>query len=1047
MKLLKVYIFIFLFFSKLIFAQDFSRYSNRLPNILYYDADDDIKINVKLGLIELNKNASFLLGNVFISADKIIILKNEGMISAEGKVRLIYNKEKATASRIIFDLKTNQLRLDNAQIFSDPYSTDEVVSKEVLGITKAELAFDSERAKRTLEIEHNLLLIRDEYANLKSIQINNKNDNDINDKIKSIISRYSQMLARYTRTRFQPNSYLAGLSDKDKERYLKRREAVKQFNIENPEISKSILNFQPISSYVSVAASQIIQKNDGTFILNNAIVTPCHCSSIGEPPLYGFSSNNAQIEMGQYLTLQGTTLDIFSVPLFYSPWFKVSIKNKRESGFLYPSGYASNNAGSVLTVPFFITLGDHADSTVTYNHYSDRGNAFELELRHQLNTDNNHAGTKSQFYSNTKYIKDKKYSTDYHINSERIDNYIRQNPQEKNNYEFFRGVDRTTRWSTEESFQLPIYDNYSLKGNGLFVSDSNFLSDFSSNSSITDPNKIVTGDTTSASMRFLPHELDAEYYGDNFVLSIRGQGQQDLFAYIGHSDSIRLPKIEYSLLPKRYLNSLFVIENNTSVENVVLPDGGLPYIYNNNLSSLDRIYLEGKRIYSTSTLSVPLPYNDYINASASVSIVGVQYYFPSTLEYSAEKPYQGYLKYDLKTDVPIYFRHDLYDQSGFTNGSIVETLSPFVSINYIPNVIRSSNFPNTYSLWYSQDSTSSSGMTPLGMNLPNNSLTTSAYLNFGVSSSLKIRKAHFVKSDVIIDRFSKEKSPPVADIDYLVELAKEKNIKVTETPMSIFEFSTESESSEVYKGWAEKELNGYYLAVQKNEMAQNFIWPTSSSTEIRTELDITPIKVSLYSNYNFLAQETANQQNKNAGSLLLPFPVTHYGDIIGELDWDLNPLLNIKGNYLFSYSPVYRRYNSSSYGINTTLPYHVNISYNYSYQYILPPNMLEFVKKSQNFAGIEYSPRKWATVGFQWSYSEDPTAIMVDTTSGRAYGSSYYVTLTGFQDCLDVILARNKAPGTPERQSTYVIGLNLKIFGFSTGYEDVGDYINRRLQN
>ena len=51
------------------------------------------------------------------------------------------------------------------------------------------------------------------------------------------------------------------------------------------------------------------------------------------PDLWLWSSENAKIEMDNYITMTDVTLDIFSIPIFYSPWLKFPIKNKRESGF------------------------------------------------------------------------------------------------------------------------------------------------------------------------------------------------------------------------------------------------------------------------------------------------------------------------------------------------------------------------------------------------------------------------------------------------------------------------------------------------------------------------------------------------------------------------------------------------------------------------------------------------------------------------------------------------------------------------------------------
>ena len=349
-KFLLPYIFfIFLNFEKS-FAQEFFN-NSLIPNLVFYDANS-ININKTNEAFELNGNAIILIGNIYVSANNIILQKKVGIVTAEGNVNLISNKQKAIASRIVIDLYTKQLRMDDAKIISDPKETDEKFSELTLGISKAEIAYEVSKDTRTKEIESELKELREEYARIQNLKKFKKNNNEVNsERIKEITAKYARLLARLTRTQFQPNAFLAKLSQKDKEKLLDRRFAVEKFKAENPEIVQKIANFSSINGYVKVAASQIIQKDNDTLILNNSIITPCNCSPLNEPPIYGFSSENAKIEIDNYITMRDVTVDFFTVPVFYSPWLKFPIKNKRESGFLTPSSYTSTNAGSATIIP------------------------------------------------------------------------------------------------------------------------------------------------------------------------------------------------------------------------------------------------------------------------------------------------------------------------------------------------------------------------------------------------------------------------------------------------------------------------------------------------------------------------------------------------------------------------------------------------------------------------------------------------------------------------------------------------------------------------
>ncbi len=1016
--------------------------SSNLPSIIYYDADDRIEANKNTGNLALEGNASLLLGNLYITARKIIVLKSEDILTAEGNVKFIYNKQKGIASKIIVDLATKQIRMDNAQIFSDPSIIDDSVSKEVLGLSKAEVVFDQDKTTRAKEIRIQLKLIRNEYTNLRNLLEIKRNDQKIQEKINILLVRYSQLLARYSRTQYQPNAYLAAIPEREKERFLKRREAVEKFNKENPDIVNQIANFNPIPGYVSVSASQIIQKDNQTFILNNAIITPCHCSSYGEPPIFGFSTQKAKIDVGNYITMQGSTFDILSFPLLYSPWFKLSIKNKRETGFLYPGGYATNNAGQSISVPFFLVLGDHADSTLTYQNFSSRGSQFSSEFRAQINEEAPGPNQLSQLYSQFQVIQDKQYNSDLLSNNAKIDST--SNPS---SYENYRGKTLTNRWYTENSINIPISYWSSFKLNGQFVSDNTYLADFSA-STLVDPTAVVSGDTTSASRRFLAQEVDTEYYGSNSILSIRAQGQQDLFTQNPGNTPIRLPRLEYTLLPKRYFNSPFVFSNDTTFENVLRTMvGGNNYLVNNYFikdiqprklipgvkDSIDP-YVEGKRLYTSSTLSLPLAANDYVNASVSVTATGTQYYFPAANPYGPIKPYLGYMQYSANLDAPIFSRLNIKGDEN-ESGSITQNTVPYVKFNYIPNIIRSLDFPKTFQAWYAQD----------GLNL-----ATSASLTLGINTSWTVKKQKYAKSsDGVINRFLQTKEPPVGNLQYFTDVIQAKQLNIANKPDAIFQFSSEIDANKVFESWAKKELENYYNEALIEDVNQRYTWPENNYYALASDLEITPISISISTSYNFMADKTANELNENLGDYNpAPYPVTTYGNINGSLNWNLFPLFVLDGSIAVDYSQVYKRLVGVTSSFNTTLPYNIGLNYTHALQYVVSTSTSStFIEKTQDSVGVSYNPLVWLLFGFKWSYSTDPSATPPDTSNGKNYVSVYYVNIANVQDCLDIVIERSKPPGIPENQATYLIGVNLKLFGRPLGKKYVGDYLNRRLQN
>ncbi|KAB8030679.1 LPS-assembly protein LptD [Fluviispira multicolorata] len=1020
-KLLRIF-FIFLFHLEAYSQQPINNI--QIPNLIYYDANN-ITLNKNEQNIILDGDATFLLGNSYLSAKKIIFQKNINLLTASGDVKLINNKQKITASKIVIDVNTKQMRMDNVKIFSDPSLSDLKVSEETLGFSKAEIAFDLAKNSRTKELENQLKSLREEYLNLKNLQIiKNKNSHEISNKINELTNKYSRLLARLTRTQYQPNAILASLPEKVRNKLIERRSAVEKFNKENPEIVNQFANFSVIKGYVKIAAAQIIQKDQETYLLNDSIITPCKCSDFNEPPIYGFSSQNTTVDVNDYITMKDVTFDLFSIPIFYSPWLKFPIKEKRETGFLIPSGYMSNNAGQAISIPFFITLGPHADSTATYEYFSERGSQFSGDFRLRLEEN-------STFKTEGKFIKDKINKKNWEANKNNIESAIQQStvPITIERYQSYRGTETENRWFSNNSINIPILQSGSLKANGQFVSDNIYLSDFSDNNININPLASVYGDTSPASRRFLNQEIDTEYYGDNFVLSVRGQGLQDLFADDQSKTPIRLPRIEFNLLPDRYFNLPFTFSNETSWENVARINGSnfisiaqnssspqgtsIVYIPGSQRGPNDP-YAKGNRLNSFSTILLPLKSNDYINANISVKSSGTQYYFPNSYPYNANQPYLGYIQYGSHFEVPMYGKLNNSSLNS-QNITVTQNFTPYIDFNYIPSVVKSDNFPNTYQLWYSDDS-----------------VLSNATLTVGAKTSWTIQKESFQLSKSPILRLPSTQDLGVGNLKFFTESIKEKNLKVAPDSKGIFQFTSETEATKIFDLWAKKELNDYTEKVSSYELKQNYIWPEGNFYEKEILWSMTPLSLSIATGYNLIADKTAKEANKNAGSGVAEIPAQKYTDIITSGTLNLAPFIPIDGTVTTAYSQYYDRVNSLSLSTNANLPFGLKLSYANAQQYVLDPNNTQrFIRKTQESYGVTYLPFNWLKLNYEWAQNTDPSAPQgTDFSAGRGYASTQNISFLNLQDCLDLIFARNKPAGEPESNATYVVSLNLKLFGF-----------------
>lgn len=82
-------------------------------------------------------------------------------------------------------------------------------------------------------------------------------------------------------------------------------------------------------------------------------------------------------------------------PVFYTPYFRFPLGNRRQSGFLVPEFGTSDKAGSMIALPYYFNLASNYDATITPRWMSRRGLQAESELRYLGNT---YSGETNMFY-------------------------------------------------------------------------------------------------------------------------------------------------------------------------------------------------------------------------------------------------------------------------------------------------------------------------------------------------------------------------------------------------------------------------------------------------------------------------------------------------------------------------------------------------------------------------------------------------------------------------------------------------------------------------
>ncbi|GHC16417.1 LPS-assembly protein LptD [Kushneria pakistanensis] len=134
-------------------------------------------------------------------------------------------------------------------------------------------------------------------------------------------------------------------------------------------------------------AGQLARLEDGRYRLRDASFTTCEPQS----SLWKLVSSDITLDQERgYGTATHARMEIEDVPVFYWPWVRFPIDDRRLTGFLWPSISYGSEAGLDYAQPFYLNLSPNYDATITPRYISGRGEALGGQLRYLFDED---AGT------------------------------------------------------------------------------------------------------------------------------------------------------------------------------------------------------------------------------------------------------------------------------------------------------------------------------------------------------------------------------------------------------------------------------------------------------------------------------------------------------------------------------------------------------------------------------------------------------------------------------------------------------------------------------
>lgn len=122
-----------------------------------------------------------------------------------------------------------------------------------------------------------------------------------------------------------------------------------------------------LNEEMQILSAQTDRVGDGRFtVLRKVITTSCQICGNG-PPIWQIRSKSAiHDRQEKQIYFKNAQFRLLGVPVLYMPRMRIPDPTlKRTTGFLMPSFIWDSNLGNGLKLPYFITMGDHADLTLT----------------------------------------------------------------------------------------------------------------------------------------------------------------------------------------------------------------------------------------------------------------------------------------------------------------------------------------------------------------------------------------------------------------------------------------------------------------------------------------------------------------------------------------------------------------------------------------------------------------------------------------------------------------------------------------------------------
>ncbi len=150
-------------------------------------------------------------------------------------------------------------------------------------------------------------------------------------------------------------------------------------DLDSEEVQIESATYVLHQSSIRGSAKSLRRKSDGIITIKDSSFTSC------EPSVDSWKLQTSEINLDQtsgFATVKNARLDLGKVPVFYFPYAKFPITERRSSGLLFPSISNDQENGIDFSQPIYWNIAPNYDATITPRYIQHRGMGVEAKFRH-----------------------------------------------------------------------------------------------------------------------------------------------------------------------------------------------------------------------------------------------------------------------------------------------------------------------------------------------------------------------------------------------------------------------------------------------------------------------------------------------------------------------------------------------------------------------------------------------------------------------------------------------------------------------------------------